>query len=69
MFIHFNVVVAACKIYKIKCFNLSKMNEQKKAYINKIEIVGHNDRQSFDCCRTKEVFYRIMTDVRRNFEH
>ena len=44
MFIHFNVVVAACKIYKIKCFNLSKMNEQKKAYINKIEIVGHNDR-------------------------
>ena len=37
MFIHFNVEVAACKICKIKCFNLSKITSRKKLISTKLK--------------------------------
>ena len=41
----FQLRLAICENYKIKCFKLSNINNnQKKVYVNKIETVGHNDR-------------------------
>lgn len=40
----------------------------KKVHINKIEVVGQDDWQGIDCCLTKKVFYRTMTNVRRYFQ-